>query len=113
MGRVTASFGAVVFLCATVVWGFAARGEESKQGKTLYEQHCTLCHGADGKGSGPAAASLNPHPTDLTKPQFWVGGVDKKISETIRKGMGPMPSFKLSGSEITSIIDYMKSAFKK
>lgn len=112
MGRVTAS-GAVALLCAFVVWSFAARGEESGQGKTLYEQHCTICHGAEGKGNGPAAASLSPHPADFTKPQFWEGGGDKKIAETIRNGHGPMPAFKMSTTEITAIIDYMKKAFKK
>jgi high-affinity iron transporter len=36
------------------------------RGKALYEQHCQSCHGADGKGAGPAAAGLNPPPADFT-----------------------------------------------
>jgi mono/diheme cytochrome c family protein len=35
-------------------------------GKTMYKQYCAACHGADGKGRGPAAASLNTRPSDLT-----------------------------------------------
>lgn len=35
-------------------------------GKTMYKQYCAACHGADGKGRGPAAASLNTRPADLT-----------------------------------------------
>ena len=36
-------------------------------GKVLYGQYCAACHGADGKGSGPAANALKQRPTDLTQ----------------------------------------------
>jgi mono/diheme cytochrome c family protein len=36
-------------------------------GKALYGQYCAACHGADGKGGGPAATALVKHPTDLTQ----------------------------------------------
>jgi mono/diheme cytochrome c family protein len=36
------------------------------RGKELYATHCESCHGADGKGGGPAAAGLNPPPADFT-----------------------------------------------
>lgn len=35
-------------------------------GKTMYKQYCASCHGIDAKGRGPAAASLNTRPSDLT-----------------------------------------------
>jgi len=35
-------------------------------GQTLFQKHCTVCHGSDGRGHGPAAAGLNPPPADLT-----------------------------------------------
>jgi mono/diheme cytochrome c family protein len=35
-------------------------------GKEMYTQYCASCHGADGKGSGPAAAALKTPPADLT-----------------------------------------------
>ena len=31
-----------------------------------YQASCASCHGADGKGTGPVAASLNKKPADLT-----------------------------------------------
>jgi mono/diheme cytochrome c family protein len=35
-------------------------------GKELYLDHCAACHGADGKGNGPAAPALKTAPPDLT-----------------------------------------------
>jgi mono/diheme cytochrome c family protein len=35
-------------------------------GKEMYTQYCAVCHGVDGKGTGPAAAALKTPPSDLT-----------------------------------------------
>ncbi|HXY26297.1 MAG TPA: cytochrome c [Candidatus Acidoferrum sp.] len=35
-------------------------------GKEMYTQYCASCHGADAKGTGPAAAALKTPPADLT-----------------------------------------------
>ena len=35
-------------------------------GKTMYKQYCAACHGARGKGNGPAAPNLNVRVPDLT-----------------------------------------------
>lgn len=35
-------------------------------GKAMFKQYCAACHGSDAKGRGPAAASLNTRPSDLT-----------------------------------------------
>jgi mono/diheme cytochrome c family protein len=40
---------------------------ESIQGPELYRAYCAVCHGKDGKGGGPAAASLKTSPPDLTR----------------------------------------------
>jgi mono/diheme cytochrome c family protein len=32
----------------------------------MYGQYCAACHGANGKGGGPAAVSLKAPPPDLT-----------------------------------------------
>lgn len=39
---------------------------ETVDGKTLYRDYCAVCHGADAKGNGPAAAALKTPPPDLT-----------------------------------------------
>jgi mono/diheme cytochrome c family protein len=35
-------------------------------GEEMYTMYCAVCHGKDGKGTGPAAGALKTRPTDLT-----------------------------------------------
>ncbi len=35
-------------------------------GKGMFTSYCAPCHGADGRGNGPAAGALKTQPTDLT-----------------------------------------------
>jgi len=97
---------------AAVVSLSAFGAGELDRGRSLYGHKCKICHGADGKGSGPAGEFLSPRPANFTLPAFWTGDVDKKISDTIVKGHGQMPSFNMKQSEIKDIIDYLSSAFK-
>jgi mono/diheme cytochrome c family protein len=39
----------------------------SFRGPELFKAYCATCHGKDGKGSGPMAASLRIAPADLTR----------------------------------------------
>lgn len=39
-------------------------------GKKIFDQYCIACHGADGKGNGPAAYRLDTKPTDFTTDPF-------------------------------------------
>lgn len=36
-------------------------------GKVMYQSYCASCHGAEGRGNGPAAAAMKTQPTDLTQ----------------------------------------------
>ncbi len=36
-------------------------------GAESYHQYCASCHGADGRGNGPAAGALRVPPADLTR----------------------------------------------
>ncbi len=38
----------------------------SNSGKEMFNSYCAVCHGKDGKGSGPAAPAMKTPPTDLT-----------------------------------------------
>ena len=57
------------------VLGLAACVEEPVDGPTAYQENCASCHGADGKGNGPAARGLAVAPPDLTMIAARNGGV--------------------------------------
>ena len=40
--------------------------DKNEHGRKLFAQYCASCHGVDGKGNGPAAASLKNKLMDLT-----------------------------------------------
>jgi len=44
------------------------------EGARVYLQACAPCHGRDGKGDGPVAASLTKRPADLTRLAERAGG---------------------------------------
>ena len=99
----------VIFLSCGIAFG-----SEYDRGKLLYEEKCMICHGANGKGDGPAASALSPPPRDFSKPEFWNReNVDQIITNQVKNGKGSMPAFKLNEDEIKAIIDFMSHAFKK
>jgi hypothetical protein len=44
-----------------------AFGGPVESGRQLYEIYCRSCHGESGRGDGPAAETLRPRPSDLTR----------------------------------------------
>jgi mono/diheme cytochrome c family protein len=60
---------------------------ESMYGPDLFRMYCASCHGRDGKGGGPVAASLKVPPPDLTVLSRRQNGVFPKSEvETIITG---------------------------
>jgi mono/diheme cytochrome c family protein len=48
--------------------------ERPRTGQQLYTVYCAACHGADGKGNGPAAPALRAQVPDLTTLSQRAGG---------------------------------------
>ena len=108
--------GLVVALYAGLVlelllWGTRVvdAGDPAK-GKALYEKHCLVCHGLQGKGDGPSGKVLKPPAADFTSPE------SKKKSEAdlrqvVENGkpgtaMGPWRS-QLRQSELNDLMGYV------
>ncbi len=65
-------------------------------GKEIFAAQCVTCHGSQGKGDGPAALSLNPHPRNFTQSEGWKNGrKPSQVFKTLREGIpnSPMSSF--------------------
>ncbi len=61
-------------------------------GKVIYETNCATCHGPEGKGDGPAAAALDPQPSNLADADMMAGMTDGYLFWRIFEG-GTMPPF--------------------
>ena len=52
----------------------------------IFDDRCTACHGADGDGKGPAAATMKPGPKDFRNPEWQKSVTDEKITKAIVSG---------------------------
>jgi mono/diheme cytochrome c family protein len=115
MKRILRCSGVIMFIF--LLTGFlrvpGADGDELQRGKDLYAAKCLICHGANGRGDGPAAAAFTPKPANFTSPSFWKDKTPDKIASIITKGEGHMPAFNFNPNEIKEIIDYLEHTFKK
>jgi mono/diheme cytochrome c family protein len=81
--------------------------------KKSVETNCASCHGASGKGDGPAAAALPP-----PKPADWTSAKVQKQSDgelfwKITNGRGAMPPWKhLPEKERWEIVNYIRTLKK-
>jgi high-affinity iron transporter len=89
---------------------------DAAKGEKLYQANCAMCHGATGKGDGPAAASLKPAPRDLVNGKYTHGSSLEEVTATIENGIekSPMPPFKasLKPEELASVAAYVVSIHK-
>jgi mono/diheme cytochrome c family protein len=108
------------------------RAEEPKSmsawGRELFEANCASCHGTDGTGNGPAARTLKPPPSDLTRIRERNGGTFPRL-EVVRfiDGERPVRAHRSadmpkwgrvfsqrghSGPEVYAVTDYIASIQK-
>jgi len=86
------------------------RDQESiARGKELFQTHCAVCHGPEGRGDGPAAARLNPKPPNLVK--MFGHHTDGDIAWKIENGRGAMPAWKgkLKQMEIWNLTNFIQA----
>ena len=88
-------------------------------GQRIYAENCTACHGVNGEGDGPAAAGLDPSPSNIRRlPRMPMMSGDSYLYWTVAEGGVPvktsMPAFKqtLTADEIWSVILYLREGFQ-
>ncbi|MBS4029317.1 MAG: c-type cytochrome [Ignavibacteriales bacterium] len=93
---------------------------EPNLGKTIYNDKCSYCHGANGKGDGIPAAALNPRPRNFADGKFKIrttesGSIptDEDLMNTVSNGLhgSTMPAWKtfLRGDSLMAVVNYVKS----
>ena len=60
--------------------------QPSAEAKEVYTQRCASCHGADGKGTGVAAAALNPKPRNYADAAWQKSVTDDQLKKAIIGG---------------------------
>lgn len=86
-------------------------------GKQVYDKRCAACHGATGKGDGPAAELLVPRPRDFTAGKYKIRSVpgqlasDQDLFRIVTDGMPgtSMPGWRaLPERERWAVVEYIK-----
>lgn len=63
-----------------------AQAGDPEAGQQPFQQLCATCHGATGKGDGPASAALNPKPRDMSDSEWQAEVDDDYLRTVIRDG---------------------------
>lgn len=81
-----------------------------KQGSTLFQINCAMCHGATSAQVGPVGMKLKPPPPTLDRERVQARS-DAAIFSAVTQGFGRMPPFrdKLSVVERWHLVNYLRS----
>jgi mono/diheme cytochrome c family protein len=90
---------------------------EVRVGREVYQHYCQICHGDTGAGDGFNAFNLDPHPRDLSAPDFQKKKTDADLRDAILRGgsgvgLSPlMPPWgrTLSARQMDDVILYLRT----
>ena len=106
----TSIAAAVVLMAASLLFAVTPLYAGAAQ---TYSQDCSACHGANGKGDGPASQMINPKPSDFAvalkdKGDDWIAKVIREGGRGV--GKSPvMPSYHmLSRRQVKALAAYVK-----
>ncbi len=108
----------LIILCTLVLATTPkARAADPEEGKKVYMQFCSSCHGQSGKGDGPAAVALNPKPRDHTDREYMSKLSDEQLFKVIKEGgasIGKSPLMppwgpSLKDDQIRDVIAYVRT----
>jgi mono/diheme cytochrome c family protein len=95
----------VIYSLAIVIFLFASNAfaGDPFQGASVYNEHCVVCHGANGKGVIAGTPDFL-QPNFLARPDF-------EFKKFIKAGRGIMPAYDgiLKDREISDVIAYIRT----
>jgi len=99
---------AVLVFVGLAVAGTPASAAEQDAAEQLFQVHCAMCHGPDGKGDtviGKSAGIPDLHAAAVQQQS------DAALAEFIANGKGVMPPFKnsLSGEQIHALVGHVRT----
>jgi putative copper resistance protein D len=82
------------------------------RGAAVYAENCALCHGATGRGDGPAATRLPIRPADLTEPHLFAhspGDLFWWVSHGMDEGVMPGFAGVLKPNQRWDVINFIRA----
>jgi putative copper resistance protein D len=82
------------------------------RGAAVYAENCALCHGATGRGDGPAASRLAIRPADLTEPHLFAhspGDLFWWVSHGMDEGVMPGFASVLNPNQRWDVINFIRA----
>lgn len=106
-----------LFLIMAARVSVAAEKGDPKAGKARFDLLCASCHGATGKGDGPAAAALSPKPRNHADGKYMNALTDKYLFDIIKgggAGLGKSPlmppwASQLNDQDIWNVVAYIRT----
>lgn len=90
---------------------------EVRLGKVTFTHYCQTCHGESGAGDGFNAFNLDPHPRDLSDPEFQKKKSDAELADAIQRGgagvglstLMPPWGHTLSARQVDELVLYVRT----
>ncbi|MDQ7829615.1 MAG: FixH family protein [Armatimonadota bacterium] len=91
---------------------FSPTAESLRVGEVVYRARCQVCHGVEGRGDGPAAATMVPRPADF-RIHMAAGHTDGQLFYWVTNGVTgtAMPAFRdvLTPEERWHVINFIRT----
>ena len=88
---------------------------DADQGRRLYAENCSVCHGDDGTGAVWTARSMSPAPRDFPSEAARRDLTRERMLQSVTFGRADtaMPGFgsQLSDEAVAAVVDYVRAAF--
>ena len=102
-----------LFLAIAIIIAAGSETANAQNAISVYAQKCAECHGASGKGDGPAGQVMVPPPTPFStilkdKSDSWIASVITQGGPAVGLSPGMPPHPNMSASQVNALTQYIK-----